>query len=151
MDAVTYPNKAVIEFINSNMIAVRVPHDKRPLAEDFKVKWTPALITLDLDGTERHRSVGFLPPEELIPSLMLGIGKAHLERGEVPQAIPQFENLVSKYPKTGSAPEAVFFLGVARFQSTHDAKFLRKAYDQLAAKYPQSEWTKRASPYSTIK
>jgi tetratricopeptide (TPR) repeat protein len=151
MDAVTYPNKAVIEFINSNMIAVRVRHDQRPLAEDFKVKWTPVLITLDVDGTERHRTVGFLPPEELIPSLMSGIGKAHLERGEFAKAIPQFEKLVSKYPKSGAAPEAVFFLGVARYQSTHDPKFLKKAYDELAAKYPQSDWTKRASPYSTIK
>jgi hypothetical protein len=151
MDAVTYPNKAVIEFINSNMIAVRVRHDQRPLAEDFKVKWTPALITLDVDGTERHRTVGFLPPEELIPSLMSGIGKTHLERGEFAKAIPQFEMLVSQYPKSGSAPEAVFFLGVARFQSTQDPKFLKKAYETLAAQYPQSEWTTRASPYSTIK
>jgi len=151
MDAVTYPNKAVIEFINSNMIAVRVRHDQRPLAEDFKVKWTPTLITLDMDGTERHRTVGFLPPEELIPSLMSGIGKAHLERGEFAKAIPRFEMLVSKYPKSGAAPEAVFFLGVARFQSAQDPKFLKKAYDQLAAQYPQSEWTTRASPYSTIK
>jgi tetratricopeptide (TPR) repeat protein len=151
MDAVTYPNKAVIEFINSNMIAVRVRHDQRPLAEDFKVKWTPVLITLDVDGTERNRTVGFLPPEELIPSLMSGIGKAHLERGEFAKAIPQFEKLVSKYPKSGAAPEAVFFLGVARYQSTHDPKFLKKAYEQLAAQYPQSQWTTRASPYSTIK
>ncbi len=151
MDAVTYPNKAVIEFINSNMIAVRVRHDQRPLAEDFKVKWTPALITLDVDGTERHRTVGFLPPEELIPSLMSGIGKTHLERGEFAKAIPRFEMLVSQYPKSGSAPEAVFFLGVARFQSTQDPKFLKKAYETLAAQYPQSEWTTRASPYSTIK
>ncbi|MGO9571386.1 MAG: tetratricopeptide repeat protein [Desulfomonilaceae bacterium] len=151
MDAVTYPNKAVIDFINANMISVRVPHDQKPLAEDFKVKWTPTLITLDVDGTERQRTVGFLPPEELVPSLMSGIGKAHLERGEFAQAISRFERLVSKYPKSGAAPEAVFFLGVARFQSTHDPKFLRKAYDQLAAQYPQSEWKTRASPYSTIK
>jgi len=151
MDAVTYPDKAVIDFINSNMIPVRVRHDQKPLSEDFKVKWTPALITLDMDGIERHRTVGFLPPEELVPSLMLGIGKAHLERGEFSRAIPRFENLVSKYAKSDSAPEAVFFLGVAQYQSAHDPKFLRKAYDQLTAKYPQSEWTKRASPYSAIK
>jgi len=151
MDAVTYPDKSVTEFINSNMIPVRVRSDHKPLSEDFKVKWTPALITLDMDGTERHRTVGFMAPEELIPSLMLGIGKAHLERGEFSQAIPRFEMLVSKYAKSGSAPEAVFYLGVAQYQSTHEPKFLKKAYDQLAAKYPKSEWTKRASPYNAIK
>jgi hypothetical protein len=151
MDAVTYPDKAVVEFINSNMIPARFPHNQRPLAEEFKVKWTPTLITLDVDGTERQRTVGFMPPEELVSSLMLGIGKADLERGEFAQAIPWFEKAVSQYPKSGSAPEAVFYLGVAQFQSTHDPKFLKKAYDQLAAQYPKSDWTTRASPYSTIK
>jgi thioredoxin-related protein len=151
MDAVTYSNKAVIDFINANMIPVRVPHDQRPLAEEFKVKWTPTLITLDVDGTEKHRTVGFLPPEELIPSLMVGIGKGNLERSEFAQAIDRFQELISKYPKSSFAPEAVFFLGVAQYQSTHDPKFLRKIYDTLASKYPQSDWTKRASPYSSVK
>ncbi len=151
MDAVTYPDKAVVDYITDNMIAVRVLHNQRPLADEFKVRWTPTLITLDVEGTERQRTVGFLPPEEFVPSLMLGIGKTHLERGEFGQAIPRFELLVSQYPKSGSAPEAVFYLGVAQFQSTHDPKFLKTAFDQLAAQYPQSEWATRASAYSSIK
>jgi tetratricopeptide (TPR) repeat protein len=151
MDAVTYPNKAVIDFINANMIPLRILHNQRPLADEFKIRWTPTIITLDAGGIERQRTIGFLPPDQLIPSLMLGIGKAHLERGEFAQAIPRFEKVVSQYPKSGSAPEAVFYLGVARFQRTHDPKFLKKAYEELAAQYPKSQWTTKASPYSSIK
>ncbi len=151
MDAVTYSNKTVAEFINTNMIPVRVPHNQKPLAENFKVKWTPTVITLDRDGTERQRTIGFLPPSALIPSLMLGIGKTRLDRGEFAQAIPEFKQVVAKYPTSDFAPEAVFYLGVAQFKSTHDPKFLRKAYDTLAAQYPKSEWATKASPYSSIK
>jgi Tetratricopeptide repeat len=151
MDAVTYPNKEVGDFIKANMIPLRVPHNHRPLAYDFKVRWTPTLITLDAGGIERRRTIGFMPPEALIPSLMLGIGRAHLERGELAQAIARFGKVVSQYPKSGFAPEAVFYFGVAQFQKTHDPKFLKKAYEQLAAEYPQSKWTTKASSYSSIK
>ncbi|MGB6066034.1 MAG: tetratricopeptide repeat protein [Desulfomonilaceae bacterium] len=151
MDAVTYSNKKVAEFINANMIPVRVPHNQKPLTEEFKVKWTPTVITLDQDGKEQQRTIGFLPPSELIPSLMLGIGKTRLERGEFAQAIPELKEVSAKYPTSDSAPEAVFYLGVAQFKSTHDLKYLRQAYDKLAAQYPKSQWAMKASPYSSIK
>ncbi len=151
MDAVTYPNKNVIEFVDRNMIPVRVGSDERQLFNEFKIRFTPTLITLDASGTERQRTVGFMPPEELIPSLTLGIGKAHLERGEFTQAIPRFEKVVSEYPKSASAPEALFYLGAAQYQQTHEPKFLQKAYERLAAEYPQSPWTTKASPHNSIK
>lgn len=150
MDIVTYPNKAVVDFVNTNVVTVRIELNQRQLADEFKIRYTPTLITLDKDGIERQRTIGFLPPEELIPSLMLAMGKTHLQRGEMAQAIPSFEKVVSEYPKSVFAPEAVFYSGVAQFQSTHDAKFLKKAYDDLTAQYPQSEWTKRASAYSSV-
>jgi hypothetical protein len=33
---------------------------------------------------------------------------------------------------------------------THDPKYLRQAYDALTAKFPGSEWAKRAAPYRLI-
>jgi len=80
MDAVTYPNDGVIEFIQKHMIPLRVAFDAKPLSIDFNIKWTPTLIILDADRKEHQRTVGFLPPEELIPSLMLGIAKSHFDR-----------------------------------------------------------------------
>jgi hypothetical protein len=37
MDAVTYPNEKVIDFINEQIVPVRVPADAKPLAADFSV------------------------------------------------------------------------------------------------------------------
>ncbi len=61
------PTKRLSNSYNSHMIAVRVRHDQRPLAEDFKGKWTPTLITLDAEGTERQRTVGFCRPRSWCP------------------------------------------------------------------------------------
>ena len=79
MGAVTYPNQEVISFISENMIPLQVLFDAQPLSTGFNVKWTPTLVTLDTDGKEHHRTVGFLAPEELIPSLLLGMAKSYFE------------------------------------------------------------------------
>jgi tetratricopeptide (TPR) repeat protein len=147
MDAVTYPNEKVSEFIGENMVAIRIPSNEQPFARDFKVEWTPTVITLDPKGIEHHRTVGFLPPEELIPSLMLGIAKCHFELGKLDEAISMLGSLLEKYPESDFAPEAVYLQGVSRYKKTHDAKHLKEIYTSLLSEYPSSPWTKRASPY----
>jgi tetratricopeptide (TPR) repeat protein len=150
MDAVTYPDAKVIGFISENMIPLRVQFDAQPLSTDFKVKWTPTLVTLDSHGTEHHRTVGFLSPEELIPSLLLGIAKTYFEADRFDEALQNFEKLLAEYPKSDSAPEAIYLQGVCRYKSTHDAKPLKEAYEKLSANYPSSEWTRRAYPYRLL-
>jgi tetratricopeptide (TPR) repeat protein len=150
MDAVTYPDEGVAKFIAENVIPLRVAFDHKPLSSDFKVKWTPTLIILDPDGVEHNRTVGFLGPQELIASLMLGIGKSHFEREEFDKAISNFSLLLEAYPKSDSAPEAIFLRGVSLYKSTEDPKPLRASYDKLSAEYPENEWTKRAYPYRLI-
>jgi thioredoxin-related protein len=150
MGAVTYPQSRVVEFIEKHLIPLQVAFDAQPLATDFKIKWTPTLITLDADGKEHHRTVGFLPPEELIPSLMLGIAKTHFDQDQVNEALSILEKLWADYPKSDSVPEAIYLRGVCRYKSTHTAKPLKEAYEQLQAAHPASEWTKRASPYRLL-
>ena len=150
MGAVTYPNAKLGEFISKNLIPVQVKSDAQPIATDFNVKWTPTLITLDTEGKEHHRTVGFLPPEELIPSLLLGIAKCHFDRDRFAEALASLDKLLAEYSKSDSAPEAIFLRGVSRYKSTHDPKPLKEAYEKLQSEYPSSEWTKRAYPYRLI-
>ena len=150
MDAVTYPNESVIEFIQKYMIPLRVAFDAQPLSTDFNLKWTPTLITLDENGKEHQRTVGFLPPEELIPLLMLGITKSYFDRERFSEALSALDKLLTDYPKSDSAPEAIYLQGVCKYKSTHNAKPLKEAYEKLQAKYPSSEWTKRAYPYRLL-
>ena len=150
MDAVSYPNGKVIDFITERLVPLRVAFDAQPLSSQFRVTWTPTLVTLDMYGTEHHRTVGFLPPEELVPSLSLGIAKIDFAAGEFNDAIVNLDFLLNRYPKSGSAPEAVYIRGVSRYKSTKDASMLKEAYERLSADYPDSEWARRAQPYSLL-
>ncbi|NVM57223.1 MAG: tetratricopeptide repeat protein [Desulfobacterales bacterium] len=150
MDAVTYPDAKVIAFISENMIPLRVPFDAEPLCSDFNVKWTPTLITLDSHGKEHHRTVGFLAPEELIPSLLLGMAKSYFETDRFDEALKSIEKLLEQYPKSDSSPEAIYLRGVCGYKSTKDPKPLKEAYEKLSAEHPSSEWTKRAFPYRLL-
>jgi hypothetical protein len=150
MGAVTFPDTKVIAFINQNVIPIRLPHDHKPLAEKFQVKWTPALVTLDIEGKEHHRTVGFLSPEELIPSLLLGKAKIDFDHEDFANALQTLESLLQGYPKSAAAPEAIFLRGVCGYKNAHNPKALKEAYERLAKDYPDSEWTKRAYPYRLI-
>ncbi|HEX9911416.1 MAG TPA: tetratricopeptide repeat protein [Desulfatiglandales bacterium] len=150
MGAVTFPDTKVIAFIKQNVIPIRLPHDHKPLAEQFQIKWTPALVTLDMEGKEHHRTVGFLSPEELIPSLLLGKAKVDFDHEDFAKALVTLEDLLKDYPKSAAAPEATFLRGVCGYKSTNNPKALKEAYEKLAKDYPDSEWTKRAYPYRLI-
>ena len=150
MDTVTYPESKVARFIEENFIPLRVPFDSKPHSEKFNVKWTPTLITLSPEGLEHHRTVGFLGPEELIPSLLLGLGKYHHENDRYDEALARLAQLVDGYGQSDSVPEAIFLIGVCTYKRSHDPKPLKAAYERLSAAFPESEWTKRAYPYRLL-
>lgn len=150
MDAGTYPNEAVSNFINQNVVPLQVASDQQPMASDFKVTWTPTLLILDQEGNEHHRTVGFMNADELIPSLLLGIGNLHFNGNDFKKALSSYEKIISDFSESDSAPEAIFQKGVSLYKSTNDPKLLKKAYEHLQDKYPVSQWTKRAYPYRLI-
>jgi hypothetical protein len=150
MDAVTYPKDEVAEFLNKAVIPLRVPSDAKPLSDDFNLKWTPMLVVLDWNGKEHQRTVGFLPPEEFIPSVLLGIAKTHFDLDQFGDAIKVLDRILSDCAGSSAAPEAVFLKGVCGYKNTHNPTPLKEAYEKLQATYPASEWTKRALPYRLL-
>lgn len=150
MDAVSYPNPKVVQFFEKNLIAVRVLINSQPLPKKLRVQWTPTLVLLDPEGEEHNRTVGSLPPEELLPSLMLGIRKSHFDRDEFAEAEDTFQHLLVEYPKSDSSAEAAYYLGVSRYKRTHNSEELKKTIQHLKRDFPQSEWVKRASVYQML-
>lgn len=150
MDAVTYPNTKVIAFIERNVVAVRVLADQQPLATDFNITWTPALLIVDHEGKEQARTVGFLSAEELIPALLLGMGAWHMNSGDFTAAITCYDQVLADSPRSDSAPQAIFERGVALYKSSHEPLPLKEAYNRLQEHYPESQWTKRAYPYRLL-
>ena len=150
MGTVTYPDSRVAEFVNSRMIPIQMLYDAQPYASAYSVKWTPTMIVLDGDGKEHHRIVGFLPPEEFIPGLLLGIGKTAFDRDELDRAAADLDKIVSAYPRSAAAPEAMYLRGVVQFKKSHQGEPLKAAFEQLKRDYPESEWAKRAAPYGLL-
>lgn len=150
MDAVTFPDLAVSNFITDRMIPLRAPAGAKSLAADFRVVWTPTLIVLDYYGKEHQRMIGYIPPDEMVASLLLGIGKVGLENNQFNEAVLQFNTLLNGYPHSAAAPEAVYLRGVSRYKSTHTPAPLKESYQQLLAEYPGSEWTRRAEPFTLL-
>lgn len=151
MNAVAFPDPAVVDFVSDNLMPVRIPADDPDLGPRYKVKWTPTLLILDAEGVEHYRTLGFYPPEELIPSLLLGMGKAKFNLPDRPAACDCFERILTGYPKSSQAPEAVYLRGVSRYIETHDVSNLIGIYDRLASEYPDSSWLTRADPYRLLK
>lgn len=151
MNAVAFPDPAVVDFVTSNLIPLRIPADDPLLGPRYKIKWTPTLLILDADGVEHYRTLGFYPPEELIPALLLGMGKASFNLPDRQAACGYFEKILANYPGSSLAPEAVYLSGVSRYIETRDVANLIGIYDRLAADHPDSRWLTRADPYRLLK
>jgi len=116
----------------------------------YMVPWTPTIVILDAEGEEHYRFTGFLPPLEFNAAIILNGAKAELDLGNYKLAIKCCNEVIEKYKGSFAVPEAIFYLCVAEFLSTHDPKNLRAGYDRLAKEFPGSEWTVKADPYKQI-
>lgn len=150
MDAVTYPDERVIEFISQHIVPMRVHIGSEPLPQRFNVQWTPTFVLLNADGQEQHRTVGWHSPEELLASLLVGIAKSSLNAGDLAHAASTLERVLNDYPEADAAPEAQYLHGVVKYKVTDDLNALKEMQALLRANYPSSEWTKRASVYQSV-
>jgi len=107
-------------------------------------------VILDQGGEEHHRFVGYLPPEDFIGQTILGRGKSAFDLDRFDQAIQCFQEILVRFPKADAAPEAQYYLGVAKYKASHDPKELKVGLEVLQRDYPNSEWTKKAQVYSLI-
>lgn len=150
MDAVTYPHETVADYLDDSFIALRLAYDAQPYAETYMVKWTPSIFVLDPDGKAHRSTVGFFPPEEFIPVLELGLAKTDFDLDCLEECRKHLNRILTTHPHSSSAPEAVFLKGVTKYKMSGEARFLKEAFYQLQERYPESEWTFRASPYGLL-
>jgi hypothetical protein len=113
--------------------------------ERFGAQWTPTMIIADSDGTERYRFEGYLPPEDFVAQLAVGLGKAHFARGEWLEAEERFRGVLERHADSEIAPEALYWAGVSRYKATGDASALQETAKAFQSQYSDSNWAKRAS------
>jgi len=111
----------------------------------YGVQWTPTILIVDPSGAERHRIEGFLPVDELLAQLALGLGHSAFARQEFGEAERRLREVVERYPDTAAAPEALYWTGVARYKATNDAAALAGTAEAFTRRYQDSVWAKKAS------
>ena len=149
MDEVTFADPDVMNFME-HVVPLRLPVNSGSHSSDYRVSWTPTLVVLDYYGREHQRTVGYLPPEEIVGWLLLGMGKVSLDYGQFSEAVIQFNTLLNGCAACASAPEAVYLRGVARYRTSRAPEALKEIHKQLQSQYPASEWTKRAEPFTLL-
>jgi TolA-binding protein len=145
-----YPDPRVVQLIEQNFVPVRVhvkdqADDFKRLGAKFSAQWTPTILVLDSSGEERHRIEGFLPTDDFIAQLLLGLAKSAFARGDFADAERRFREIVDKCPSTEAAPEALYWAGVSRYKATNDGAALAETAKAFKQRYQDTSWAKKAS------
>jgi len=136
----------VTEYFLSARIHVREQKaDWDRYSERYGVQWTPTILVIDPSGTERHRIEGFLPAEDLLAQLTLGLGHSAFARQQFGEAERRLREVVERFPDTEAAPEALYWAGVALYKATNDPSALAETARAFARRYQESAWAKKAS------
>lgn len=150
MNSVTYSSDGVISFMNNHLICLKIDVNMKEVYEKYNTIWTPAFIILDFQGHQIQQTIGFLDPEQFISLMLLGKAKVHMSVGEYDAANVSLKRLMEGYPESSVLAEAIFFKGVNLFKKNHDPAQLKIAYEELVSSFPDSCWTKRATPYRLL-
>lgn len=133
------------KFIHDNFIPVKIHIKEQPqVFERFGAQWTPTLLIVDPDGSERHRFEGYLPVDDFLAQLRLGLAHASRARSEWADAEKRYRELANN-PKSGEVgPEALYWAGVSKYKGG-DQSALAETARFFKEKFPDSNWAKKAS------
>jgi hypothetical protein len=143
----------VVRFITENFLPIRI--HVREQAADFKrfgdhygALWTPTILELDSEGVVQHRVEGFLPANDLLAQLALGLGHAAFKRQDWTEATHRFAEVAEGYRDTDAAPEATYWAGVSRYKASGDPKDLADTAAAFARRFQDTPWAKKASVWA---
>jgi TolA-binding protein len=145
-----YPDERVSRFVTESFIPTRInvrqqPNDWAKYGERYGAQWTPTTVIVDPSGEERHRIEGFLPVEDFLPQLALGLAKSAFARQQFADAERRFREIVERFPSSDAAPEALYWAGASRYKATNDAAALGQTGEAFTKRYQETPWAKKAS------
>ena len=145
-----YSKPNVADFVDREFVPVRVhvreqADEFKRLGARFSAQWTPTVLIVDEGGEERYRLEGFLPADDFLAQLELGLGRAAFARSDFAEAERRFRGVVKNHPDTDAAPEALYWAGVAKYKATGDAAALAETYQQFQSRYKDTSWATKAS------
>ena len=151
LETQVYADERVSRFLFDHFVPARLIRSEHPQeVVQFNIVWTPTQLVLEPDGTERFRQVGFLPSDEFVPYLELGLATAAFGRRDFAAAQAAFEAIVERSPTAHAAAEAAYWGGVSEYyKRDRDRSALKQAAERLRDRYVTTEWAKKASVWLT--
>jgi len=145
-----YADPKVAAFIEEQFVPVRMHVREqadafKQLGARFSAQWTPTVLIVNEGGEERYRIEGFLPADDFLAHLELGLGRAAFARSDFAEAERWFRGVVSAHPDADAAPEALYWAGVSKYKATGDASALADTYSQFENRYKDTSWATKAS------
>jgi hypothetical protein len=139
-----YPNPKIATFVTENFIPARAHVKEQPQAfERFNAQWTPTIVVTDPDGTERHRIEGFLPADDFLAQLRLGLAHAARLTGKFDDAAKRYGEL--SQGNDDVAAESLYWAGVSKYKGTNDPSALGETAKAFKERFADSAWAKKAS------
>lgn len=139
-----YPAPAVTALITEHFLTARVHVKEQPTTwHRFGVRWTPTVLVLSPDGPEVRRIEGYLPEDDFLGELDLGLGYLAANAKQWKDAEHWFDE-AAKHENTDAGPEGMYWRGVARYSGSHDHTVLGALRKELEQRYPTSSWARRA-------
>jgi TolA-binding protein len=119
--------------------------DFKRYGERYNAFWTPTVLELDPDGVELHRIEGFLPADDFIAQLALGLAHAAFKRQDWEGAAHRFSEIAARHDDSDAAAEATYWAGVARYKASGDPKNLTETAEAFHNRFEGTTWSKKAS------
>jgi tetratricopeptide (TPR) repeat protein len=145
---VTYPQQIVADVVAAHAIPVQIDNSKSEnnrFLHSLHHIWTPDVRVLYHDGYELYRWDGFLPPDEFAARALCGFGLAYLRLKRFDRAEAVYVDVLRRFSTTYAAPEAQYYLGVARYRRDPDSDELLAQWASLRSRYPSSEYRVKQS------
>ena len=165
LDANTYSDTKVTEFVHANVVPFKIDAEKGEgieVAKKYKVNGFPTILLITSKGEEIDRLLGYMPPDKFLETLgnyLKGVNtisglKAELEKNpdnasahyqmgskyamqnDLAKAVPHFKKMLELDPANEHADEASFYVAMDNFRTTKDPT----ALTSFAQEYPNSQY-----------
>lgn len=148
----TYPDESVATFLSENFVCLRfnvaeAKPEMRELLHIAKPLWSPTLLFLDASRAELRRFTGYLPPKGFLAEMKFVLGLSAMLRADYERAHRLFREIADDKPPTHVAPEALYWVGSAKYRLGGGLAAVKPAWDELIRRFPGSVWALRADVF----
>jgi TolA-binding protein len=102
---------------------------------------------MDEAGVEAYRIEGYLPKNWFRARLEMALARIDFMQKKFADAEKLYARIVERHGDTAIAAEAIYWRGVCHYKAANDHTVLGEVAKELAAKFPEDEWTLKSVPW----